>query len=79
MQKSLLKISDGLKDGDVASADKAQLSLGVDWPDLCGTWHVGIRHLVADAKSRSNPEAEEGDGGKSDSNVISSPLQPIEK
>ena len=44
------KIATALKEGDAATAEKAQLSLIVDWPSLCGTWLVGIKHLIANAK-----------------------------
>ena len=27
-----------------------KVSLGVDWPDLCSPWLVGLRHLVADVR-----------------------------
>ena len=46
----LAGISSALKAGDPESAEKTQLALVVDWPSLCGTWMVGIKHLIANVK-----------------------------
>lgn len=34
----------------IEEAEKIQRGLMVDWPSLCGTWMVGIKHLVQELK-----------------------------
>lgn len=75
----LRTIADGLSGAEregVEAAEKAQLGLIVDWPALCGTWLVGIKHLVADAKKGAEPYGGDdgGAGGVPTPGVISQPL-----
>lgn len=53
VQRGMAKIAQLLEDGDAKAAEKIQLTLIVDWPALCGTWIVGIKHLIANAKNQS--------------------------
>ena len=39
-----------LQEHQFERAEKIQKTLTVDWPSLCGTWMVGIRHLIQEAK-----------------------------
>lgn len=50
VQTGMGRIADLLAAQDAASAEKIQLSLMVDWPALCGTWLVGIKHLIVNLK-----------------------------
>jgi hypothetical protein len=34
----------------IDEAEKIQRALFVDWPSLCGTWMVGIKHLIQELK-----------------------------
>ena len=34
----------------IDDAERIQRSLMVDWSSLCGTWMVGIKHLVQEVK-----------------------------
>lgn len=34
----------------IDEAEKIQRALTVDWPSLCGTWMVGIKHLIQELK-----------------------------
>ena len=45
-----------LKDGSVATADRLQRSLMVDYPGECSSWMPGIRQLIV----RLSPPAESG-------------------
>ena len=58
-----------LASGDPFGAEKAQVSLIVDWPALCGTWIVGIKHMIVNLK-----EAQPQDDSKKDTEGIAQPL-----
>ena len=47
-------------------AETIQTKLMVDWPSLCGTWMVGIKHLVHEIRSilTTNGQLEESKDGK---------------
>ena len=34
----------------IDEAEKIQRALTVDWPSMCGTWMVGIKHLIQELK-----------------------------
>ena len=34
----------------IDEAEKIQRTLTVDWPSMCGTWMVGIKHLIQELK-----------------------------
>ncbi|XP_059094553.1 steroid receptor RNA activator 1-like [Tigriopus californicus] len=50
VQTGMGRIADLLEAEDAASAEKIQLSLMVDWPAVCGSWLVGIKHLIISCK-----------------------------
>ena len=52
-------IAKELEEGDPAAAEKTQLALVVDWPALCGTWMVGLKHLISNVKESKAAHAEE--------------------
>ena len=54
---------------DPLGAEKVQVSLIVDWPALCGTWIVGIKHLIMNLK-----EAMPQDHSKKEVEGIAQPL-----
>jgi len=45
-----------LRESQFDQAEKIQKTLVVDWPSQCGTWMVGIKHLIQEARKISqNP------------------------
>ena len=39
-----------LNNDEFDKAEKIQKTLTVDWPSQCGSWMVGIRHLIQESK-----------------------------
>ena len=58
MQETVAKLSDSPGDlelkklarDSIEEAEHIQRGLMVDWPSLCGTWMVGIKHLIQELK-----------------------------
>lgn len=46
VERSLVMLAIHLESSNYDEADKLQRKLMVDWPSLCGTWLVGIKHLI---------------------------------
>ena len=52
-------LAEDLARGDVAKAEKVQKTLMVDWPSLCGTWMVGVKHVIQESKKVHGCDKEE--------------------
>ena len=69
VQTRMGKLAQCLDNNDPLGAEKIQVSLSVDWPSLCGTWIIGIKHLVVHLK-----EAMPEEGRKTEVEGIAQPL-----
>jgi len=50
IKAGMVALATNLQEREFDKAEKIQKTLMVDWPSQCGTWMVGIRHLIQEAK-----------------------------
>lgn len=50
VRKGLDQMTKMLEKNNVAEAEKIQMTLAMDFTSQCGSWIIGIKHLIAEAK-----------------------------
>lgn len=56
VERGLCALAKAIEKSEFDEADKIQRKLMVDWPSQCGTWLVGIKHLIFEAKNRESDD-----------------------
>ena len=74
VQSGMSKVATSLSKGDGLAAERIQLSLSVDWPSLCGTWMIGVKHLVLNVKENQKASEEDSSGQEEGVKGIDKPL-----
>lgn len=78
MRRGIHAVSEHLTNQEFAKAEKIQKTLMVDWPSLCGTWMVGVKHVIQEAKKvQSAAGCEDPDQKPEGSEVRMIPLPAV--
>ncbi len=54
VRKGLDQMSKMLEKNEVGEAEKIQMTLAMDYTSQCGSWIIGIKHLIAAAKQKDD-------------------------
>lgn len=54
VRKGLDQMTKMLEKNNVAEAEKIQMTLAMDFTSQCGSWIIGIKHLIAEAKKNED-------------------------